>query len=167
MAKFKMQCILHMAYNTLGASPEIPRLVCVCCRQSPKETGESQILFQSSQTEGPWNSGKKPLAFSIPVTVQNPGYQVLSSQPGFWSPVCIALTSDKMLKVKCMLARLTLLPFKMHGIVSFVNNKICWRFWGCVNYPVMPRRADGRIWRGRERAEWYLMCSDQEGDCET
>lgn len=85
---------------------------------------------------------------------------------GIWSPACIALISDKMLKVKCMLARPTLLPFKMHGIVSFVNNKICWRFGGCVNYAVTPRRVDGRVWRGRERAEWYLMCSDQEGDCE-
>lgn len=86
---------------------------------------------------------------------------------GIWSPACFALISDKMLKVKCMLARPTLLPFKMHGIVSFVNNKICWWFWGCGNYPVMPRRADGRVWWGRERAEWYLKVSDLEGDCET
>lgn len=132
-----------------------------------RRRGNLKFYSNPVRRRGPGTLERNRLLFPFLWQYRILGTKSLSSQPGFSSPVCVALASDKMLKAKCMLARPILLPFKMHGIVSFVNNKICWRFWGCVNYPGMPRCADGRVWRGRERAEWYLICSDQEGDYET
>lgn len=150
MSKFKIQWILHIAYNLLRGFSETPCLASMLANTVWKREREISALIQNllPSSEAPRTFGKNQSSVLITVTAQTHGYQVILSWPRFWLQTEAHSIPDNMLKVKRASSPL-LLPCKVYEFCSFVKKPKLLKI-SRLRYPSTHQHADGKIWRGRK-----------------
>lgn len=135
---------------------------CVCCRQSEREMGgKSQFYSNPAILSTPkMLGGISPPSLSL-WQMRILGIKSLYHSQDFLSPDCNSLTSDKMLKVKCMLAHSPFFLINCMGFSVLLTTKSVGDFGGALSL----HTSVCSVWG--QRAWWMgFNVSDMEKDSE-